>query len=75
MTEMPWETISNARLRNIWISGYVDALQEMIKFLDKRIETYIGYEDGIGELESAKDHVHSRLILAQDVQRRLREQA
>jgi hypothetical protein len=79
MTEMPWETISNARLRNIWISGYVDALQEMIKMLEAEILAN-QYDDMLAEhwrrvLEMIKDRVNSRLILAQDVRRRIREQA
>jgi hypothetical protein len=76
---MPWETISNARLRNIWISGYVDALQEMIKMLEAEILAN-QYDDMLAEhwrrvLEMIKDRVNSRLILAQDVRRRIREQA
>jgi len=64
MTDMPWETISSVRLRNVWISGHIDALQEVAKILD-----------GTNSVDQVREQVYSKLILAQDTQRRLRERS
>ena len=74
------EKINQTRLRNVWLGGHIGALQEVIKELDARIVTYPSYDNGdlderAAALESLKDHVNSKLILAQDTQRRLRERS
>jgi hypothetical protein len=79
MTDVTWEKISNARLRNVWISGHIDALQETIKMLDEEIAKH-QFDDALGRhfraaLDLVKDRLSSKLILALDTQRRLREES
>jgi len=68
------EKVNQARLRNVWLGGHIDALQEALVLLDST-STEPGCGHANGALESARDQINSKLILAQDTLRRLKERS
>lgn len=58
------EIINQARLHNVWIGGHMDALRDAIEIVNE-----------VGTLAEASDALHRKLILAEDMLRRIRERS